>query len=85
MKSFSIILTAWFSQLALLSLSSGAAIAGELGDVLAPIQDSTTTDPAGAQLMIVCIVLLVGLVSTIFVGSLVYMSHDAKKKQSRDA
>ncbi|MBX9692193.1 MAG: hypothetical protein K2Z81_07410 [Cyanobacteria bacterium] len=85
MKTISLSTTALFVQFALVLFSTSAALAGELGDVLAPIQDSTSTDPAGAQLMIICIVMLVGLVSTIFIGSLVYMHRDNEKKQSRDA
>lgn len=54
------------------------AVAGELGDVFAPIEDSTTTDPAGMYLMFGCIGLLVFLVSTIFVGTLIYMSKSKK-------
>jgi hypothetical protein len=55
-----------------------------VNDSLAPIMDSTENDPAGAQLMFVCIGLLVFLVMTIFAGTMYYMINAKKKPAAQN-
>jgi len=60
-------------------VSSPESLAQGVNDSLAPIMDSTESDPAGAQLMFMCIGLLVTLVMTIFGGTMYYMLRSKKK------
>jgi len=74
------------TTLAFLALvSSPEALAQGVNDSLAPIMDSTENDPAGAQLMIMCIGLLVTLVMTIFGGTMYYMLKSKKKPTAQNA
>jgi hypothetical protein len=64
-----------------ISIAFGAsAWAGEATDAFVPIQDSTSKDPAGMQLMIVSIGILVTMVLAIFTVTMVYMIKGGKKK-----
>ncbi|MDZ4835239.1 MAG: hypothetical protein SGJ27_15790 [Candidatus Melainabacteria bacterium] len=55
--------------------------AAEFGDAFVQINDSTNKDPAGAQLMIISIGILVTMVLAIFIVTIVYMSKSSKKAQ----
>ncbi len=65
--------------------SSGGAFAGELGDAFVPIKDSTSADPAGFQLMIISIGILVTMVLSIFTVTIVYMTKSKSKPVPRAA
>lgn len=65
-------------------VSSPEALAQGVSDALTPIMDSTENDPAGAQLMIMCIGLLVTLVMTIFGGTMYYMLRANKKPAAQN-
>jgi hypothetical protein len=71
-----------FSVLAL--VSSPEALSQGVNDALTPIMDSTENDPAGAQLMFMCIGLLVTLVLTIFGGTMYYMLRAKKKPAAQN-
>lgn len=72
--------------LSLLALvSSPESLAQGVNDSLAPIMDSTESDPAGAQLMFMCIGLLVTLVMTIFGGTMYYMLRSKKRTGAQNA
>ena len=53
--------------------------AAEFGDAFVQIQDSTTKDPAGAQLMVISIGILVVMVLSIFTVTMVYIMKSSKK------
>ena len=57
--------------------------AAEFGDAFVQIQDSTTKDPAGAQLMVISIGILVTMVLAIFTVTMVYISKGSKKSRPR--
>jgi hypothetical protein len=62
------------------SIACGAAaVAGEASDAFVPIQDSTSRDPAGMQLMIISIGILVTMVLAIFTVTTIYMIKGSKK------
>lgn len=66
------------------SIISGAfsiACATEPGDAFVPISESTKADPAGAQLMIISIGILVTMVFAIFGVTIYYMVTAGKKKR----
>ena len=56
-----------------------SAWAGEASDAFVPIKDSTANDPAGMQLMIISIGILVTMVLAIFTVTMVYMIKGNKK------
>lgn len=65
-----------------ISIACGAAAwAGEATDAFVPIQDSTSKDPAGMQLMIVSIGILVTMVLAIFIVTTIYMVKGSKKNR----
>lgn len=57
------------------------ACAGELGDAFAPIKDSTSNDPAGFQLMVISIGILVVMVGSIFTVTMIYMIKGKKPRR----
>ena len=59
--------------------------AGEFGDAFVPIQDSTSKDPAGFQLMIVSIGILVVMVMSIFIVTTIYLMKGKKQPKSTRA
>jgi hypothetical protein len=64
------------------SITCGAfssAWAGEASDVFVPMKDSTSNDPAGTQLMIISIGILVTMVLAIFTVTIVFMMKSSKK------
>lgn len=69
-----------------ISIVCGAsAWAGEASDVFVPIKDSTSNDPAGMQLMIISIGILVTMVMAIFIVTTIYMMQGNKKTKARAA
>lgn len=64
------------------SIACGAtAWAGEASDAFVPIQDSTSKDPAGMQLMFISIGILVTMVLAIFIVTTIYMVKGSKKNR----
>lgn len=57
--------------------------AAEFGDAFVQIQDSTTNDPAGAQLMVISIGILVTMVLAIFTVTMIYIVKSGKKNQPK--
>jgi len=55
--------------------------AGEASDIFVPIKDSTSNDPAGFQLMVISIGILVTMVGAIFTVTMIYMLKGNKKKR----
>ncbi len=62
---------------------TSVAYAGELSDAFVPIKDSTSTDPAGFQLMMISIGILVTMVLSIFTVTIVYMTKSKAKPVAR--
>lgn len=86
MAKQSILIAATLVVSSILALvSSPEAVAQGVNDALTPIMDSTENDPAGAQLMFMCIGLLVTLVMTIFAGTMYYMLRSKKKPVAQKA
>jgi len=57
--------------------------AAEFGDAFVQIQDSTTKDPAGAQLMVISIGILVTMVLAIFTVTMIYISKGKKRPKTQ--
>lgn len=75
---------AWFAFC--ISIVCGAlskVSAAEFGDAFVQIQDSTTKDPAGAQLMVISIGILVTMVLAIFTVTMIYISKGSKKSRPK--
>ena len=68
-----------------ISIACGAAaLAGEASDAFVPIQDSTSRDPAGMQLMFISIGILVTMVVAIFTVTTIYMVKGSKKSRRQN-
>ncbi|MBX3150216.1 hypothetical protein KF728_08730 [Candidatus Obscuribacterales bacterium] len=68
-----------------ISIACGAAaLAGEASDAFVPIQDSTSRDPAGMQLMFISIGILVTMVVAIFTVTTIYMVKGSKKNRRQN-
>lgn len=81
MQRFKTTLAVFFALI--ISIVCGAVsgvTAAEFGDAFVQIQDSTTKDPAGAQLMVISIGILVTMVLSIFTVTIIYISKSGKKR-----